>query len=330
MGALSVGVVGVTGVVGEEILRVLVKRQFPVRNLVPLASERSAAKKVRFAGEDIPVRVLGKDSFRGLDLVLFSAGAAISRQHAPAAVDAGALVVDNSSAFRLEPEVPLVVPEINADAARSHRGIIANPNCSTIIMVVAIAPIHRLSSLQRVTVSTYQAASGMGARGMDTLVRELRGEEVADSPFPHRLADNLIPRIDVLQENGYTKEEMKMVLETRKIMDLENVPISVTCVRVPIKRAHSESVQVTTERALRLEEIRRALDEAPGVELEDSPHEDVYPTPLAVSGTDDVRVGRVRIHPDERNTYDFWVVGDQILKGAALNAVQIAEKVLTE
>jgi len=327
IGTLSVAVVGATGAVGQEMLEVLEARQFPVRELVPLASARSVGKKVRFLGEEVPVRVLDKNSFRGVDLALFSAGAGISREFAPAAVDAGAVVVDNSSAFRMESDVPLVVPEVNTVALGEHAGVIANPNCSTIIMVMALAPIHGLSALRRVVVSTYQAASGAGARGIDALNRELRGEEVTESPFPHRLAGNLIPRIDVVEDNGYTKEEMKMVRETRKIMGLEDTPISATCVRVPVARAHSESVQVTTADPLKLEEVYQVFRDAPGVQVLDDPRQDVYPTPIDVSEQDDVYVGRVRIHPDEPNTCDFWVVGDQIRKGAALNAVQIAEEI---
>ena len=234
--------------------------------------------------------------------------------------------MDNSSAFRMDPGIPLVVPEVNSAAISSHQGIIANPNCSTIIMVVALQPVHELSALTRVVVSTYQAASGAGARGMEALRRELAGEELEDSPFPHRLAGNLVPRIDVVLDNGYTKEEMKMVLETRKIMGLEGVPISATCVRVPVERAHSESIQVSTESPLELEAIRAAFERAPGLQVIDEPAEDLYPTPLQAAGQDDVYVGRLRRHPDEDETCDFWVVGDQIRKGAALNTIQIAEE----
>jgi len=323
--------------VGEEMMNVLESRRFPLSDLVPLASERSRGKKIRFGGGDVEVRVLDKDSFRGVDLALFSAGAGISREMAPAAVKAGAVVIDNSSAFRMEPDVPLVVPEVNPDAIAKHQGIIANPNCSTIILVVAITPIHRLSPLRRIVASTYQAASGAGAKGMDALKREQNGEgytadgvprniKAKDSPFPHRLAQNVIPRIDVLLDNGYTKEEMKMVFETRKILGLSAIPISATCVRVPVERAHSESVQVTTSQPLTLEQIRAAIDAAPGVQLRDAPREDVYPMPIEVAREDDVFVGRIRKHPEEDCTYDLWVVGDQVRKGAALNAVQIAEK----
>src|SRR5262245_57944161 len=327
MAEYRVAVVGATGAVGEEMLKVLESRKFPVRELVALASSRSRDKRVRFHGEEIPVQILDKNSFKGIELALFSAGASISREMAPVAVQAGAVVVDNSSAFRMEPEIPLVVPEVNSHALKGHQGIISNPNCSTIIMVVAITPIHRLSPLRRIVASTYQAASGAGAKAMDVLRRELAGEKVEHSVFPHRLAGNLIPRIDACLENGYTKEEMKMVNETRKIMQLDPIPISATCVRVPVERAHSESVQLTTERPLSLEEVRGALRKASGVTLIDEAQHDRYPTPLIVSGKDDVHVGRIRIHPSEPNTYDLWIVGDQIRKGAALNAVQIAELV---
>ena len=326
MSLKSVAVVGVTGAVGQEMLDVLEVRDFPLSSIRPLASERSAGKTVRFRGEELPVEVLGEDSFSGIDLALFSAGASISRDYAPAAVDSGAVVVDNSSAFRMDPGIPLVVPEVNSAAISSHQGIIANPNCSTIIMVVALQPVHELSALTRVVVSTYQAASGAGARGMEALRRELAGEELEDSPFPHRLAGNLVPRIDAVLDNGYTKEEMKMVLETRKIMGLERLSVSATCVRVPVERAHSESIQVTTESPLELGAIEEAFERAPGLRVIDEPLDDRYPTPLQAAGKDDVFVGRLRRHPDEAVTYDFWVVGDQIRKGAALNAVQIAEE----
>ena len=326
MSSKSVAVVGVTGAVGQEMLDVLETRDFPLSGIRPLASERSAGKTVQFKGEDLPVEVLGPDSFSGIDLALFSAGASISREYAPLAVDSGAVVVDNSSAFRMDPEIPLVVPEVNSGAIAGHQGIIANPNCSTIIMVVALQPIQELSPLTRVVVSTYQAASGAGAKGMDALRRELAGEQLDDSPFPHRLAGNLVPRIDVVQDDGYTKEELKMTLETRKIMGLGQVPISATCVRVPVERAHSESIQVSTESPLDISAIREAFEKAPGLQVIDDPHDDRYPTPLQAADQDDVFVGRLRQHPDEAATYDLWVVGDQIRKGAALNAVQIAEE----
>ena len=326
MSSKSVAVVGVTGAVGQEMLDVLEARDFPLSGIRPLASERSAGKTVQFKGEELPVEVLGQDSFSGIDLALFSAGASISREYAPLAVDSGAVVVDNSSAFRMDPEIPLVVPEVNSGAIAAHQGIIANPNCSTIIMVVALQPIQELSPLTRVVVSTYQAASGAGAKGMDALRRELAGEQLDDSPFPHRLAGNLVPRIDVVQDAGYTKEELKMTLETRKIMGLGQVPISATCVRVPVERAHSESIQVSTESPLGISAIREAFEKAPGLQVIDDPHDDRYPTPLQAADQDDVFVGRLRQHPDEAATYDLWVVGDQIRKGAALNAVQIAEE----
>ncbi len=326
MSSKSVAVVGVTGAVGQEMLAVLEARDFPLSGIRPLASERSAGKTVQFKGEELPVEVLGQNSFSGIDLALFSAGASISREYAPLAVDSGAVVVDNSSAFRMDPEIPLVVPEVNSGAIAGHQGIIANPNCSTIIMVVALQPIQELSPLTRIVVSTYQAASGAGAKGMDALRRELAGEQLDDSPFPHRLAGNLVPRIDVVQDDGYTKEELKMTLETRKIMGLGQVPISATCVRVPVERAHSESIQVSTESPLDISAIREAFEKAPGLQVIDDPHDDRYPTPLQAADQDDVFVGRLRQHPDEAATYDLWVVGDQIRKGAALNAVQIAEE----
>lgn len=321
-----VAVVGATGAVGQEMMEVLENRNFPVGELVPLASERSRGKKVKFRGEEVDIQVLGRDSFKDVQLALFSAGGSISKELGPVAVESGAVVVDNSSAFRMDPEVPLVVPEVNPTAIGDHKGLIANPNCSTIIMVVALAPVHALSPIQRVTVSTYQAASGAGAQGMYALQRELAGETLEESPFPHRLSGNLIPRIDTVMEGDYTREELKMVFETRKIMGLDDIPISATCVRVPVVRTHSESVQVTTKDALDLADIRAAFDKADGVQVQDDPRADVYPTPLAVTGQDDVFIGRLRRAPDEANVYDMWVVGDQLLKGAALNAVQIAER----
>ena len=329
MSARTVAVVGATGAVGQEMLSVLESREFPVRKLLPLASARSAGKTVKFCGEDVRVEELGPKSFEGVELALFSAGGSTSLAMAPLAARAGAVVVDNSSAFRMKPEVPLVVPEVNADAISSHDGIIANPNCSTIILVVALAPIHALSPLRRVVVSTYQAASGAGAKGMEALRRELRGETWDESPFPHALAGNLIPRIDVLLDGGYTKEEMKMVHETRKILGVDDLSISATCVRVPVERTHSESVQVCTESPLGVEQVRSALASAAGLQVIDEPREDRYPMPLQVTGEDDVFVGRLRAHPDEAETLDFWVVGDQIRKGAALNAVQIAESLFS-
>jgi aspartate-semialdehyde dehydrogenase len=325
MSEYRVAVAGATGAVGQEMIQVLESRRFPVRELIPLASERSRGRTVRFRGEEVPIRTLGGDSFRGVELALFSAGASVSLEIAPLAVKAGAVVVDNSSAFRMQPDVPLVVPEVNPHALRAHRGIIANPNCSTIILVVALQPIHRLSPIQRIVVSTYQAASGAGAKGIDCLRRELAGENLAQSVFPHRLAGNLIPRIDKMMDGAYTKEELKMVHETRKIMELPPIPISATCVRVPVERAHSESIQVTTREALSLDAIRRAIEEAPGVQLLDEPEKDSYPTPLQASGQDDVFIGRLRRGIDEENVTNLWVVGDQVRKGAALNAVQIAE-----
>lgn len=333
MSNLRVAIVGVTGAVGQEMLKVLESRKFPVGELVPLASARSRGKSVTFQGGKVPVQVLDESSFTGVDVALFSAGGSISKELAPVAAKAGAVVVDNSSAFRMDPDIPLIVPEVNSAAIPEHPGIIANPNCTTIIMVVALAPIHQLSPLTRIFSATYQAASGAGAKGMDALEREQAGEGAPDSPaegspFPYRLEGNVIPRIDTVNENGYTREELKMVHETRKIMGLSSqIPISATCVRIPVARTHSEAVQITTERPLELDEIRAALAAAPGVTVEDDAAHDVYPTPLAVSGLDDVHVGRIRKHPDDPHTIDLWVVGDQVRKGAALNAVQIAEKI---
>ena len=302
MGSLNVGVVGVRP---ERSGRSAVcsasssSEIFPSRNSSPWRRSDRKGVPSSSAVTRFPSKSSGPDAFRGLDVALFSAGAGVSREMAPIAVDAGAVVVDNSSAFRMDADKPLVVPEVNPDALANHGGIIANPNCSTIILVVAIAPIHRRTPIERVTVATYQAASGAGAKGMDALGRELEGETLESSPFPHRLAGNLIPRIDVLQENGYTKEEMKMVLETQKILGIPDLPVSATCVRVPVARAHSEAVQVTTRDPLTVGEIRSLLSSADGVQVQDDAANDVYPTPIAVTEQDDVFVGRVRVHPSD-------------------------------
>ena len=323
-----IAVVGATGAVGIEMIRVLEARDFPVSSLRLLASQRSVGKKLKFRGQEVAVEVLGEDSFRGIDVALFSAGGSISKALGPVAARSGAVVVDNSSAFRLEPDVPLVVPEINPKAVESHNGIIANPNCSTIIMVVVLWPIHRLSPLESVVVSTYQAVSGAGAKGMDALEREVETGEADDSSiFPHAIAYNLVPRIDIVQDNDYTREEMKMLWETRKIMSLPDLPVSATCVRVPVRRAHSEALHVTTRDPLTAERVRQALQEAPGIKVVDDPRQDRYPMPLDASGKDEVYAGRIRTIDGFPRTVSLWISGDQLLKGAALNSVQIAELV---
>ncbi|HEY8342898.1 MAG TPA: aspartate-semialdehyde dehydrogenase [Calditerricola sp.] len=326
---LNVAVVGATGAVGREILRLLEERDFPVGELRPLASARSAGKTVAFRGQAVTVREATPEAFDGIDLVLFSAGGSTSKVLAPEAVRRGAVVIDNSSAFRYEPDVPLVVPEVNAHALARHKGLIANPNCTTAILAVALWPLHQAFRAKRVIVSTYQAASGAGAAAMEELMREtgrvLHGEEARGEVFPHPLAFNVIPHIDAFQENGYTREEMKVVWETHKIFGDDSIRISCTAVRVPTLRAHAEAVTVEFARPVTPEAARAVLAEAPGVEVVDDPAERRYPMPLTASGKGNVEVGRIRRNLAFDNALDFFVVGDQLLKGAALNAVQIAE-----
>lgn len=327
-----VAIVGATGAVGVEMLKVLERRRFPVDSLKLLASPRSSGKSLRFTADDVPVALLDERSFEGVDLALFSAGASISREFAPLAVKAGAVVVDNSSAFRMDPAVPLVVPEVNPEAAVRRTGIIANPNCTTIVTLLAVAPLHRAARVTRFTAASYQAASGAGAQAMRELEDQLRafaaGKPLEARIFPHQLAMNLFPHVDVFLENGYTKEEMKMLNETRKIMGDDKIRVSATCVRVPVLRAHSVAVHVETERKLTAAEARAVLAKAPGVIVEDEPALKRYPMPWFVAGTDEVRVGRIREDLSHERGLALWVVGDQLLKGAALNAVQVAELAL--
>lgn len=327
---LSVAVMGATGAVGQEFLQVLENRKFPCDSIKFLASERSAGKKLQFRGKTHTVELLTEDSFEDVDLVLSSAGASVSRKFVPAAVRAGAVVVDNTSAFRMDEGVPLVVPEVNADAIAQHKGIIANPNCSTIIMLVALAPLHRAARIKRVVASTYQATSGAGMAAMEEMIdhtrRVLAGEPQPDPvKFAHSIVFNCIPHIDVFMDNGYTKEEMKMVHETHKIMGDDSIRVTATTVRVPVLRCHSESINIETERKLTPEQAREILRKAPGVTVMDDPEKKIYPMASLVSGKDDVYVGRIREDESVGNGLNLWVVGDQVLKGAALNAVQIAE-----
>lgn len=328
----NVAVVGATGAVGTEFLEVLEKRNFPIKSLRLLASARSVGKKLKFKGEEIAVEELKHDSFTGIDIALFSAGAGRSKEFAPSAVKAGAIVVDNSSAFRMDAGIPLIVPEVNADEIKNHNGIIANPNCSTIQMVVALEPIRKVAGIKRVLVSTYQAVSGAGQAAMDECVAQTREylekTEMHIEKFPHQIAFNLIPHIDVFQDNFYTREEMKMVNETRKIMSLPNLPVSATCVRVPILRAHSESINIQTEKKLSREEALEIFRNAPGIKVKDDPDNLQYPMPIDASGDYYTWVGRVREDISQENGLDIFVVADQLLKGAALNTVQIAEKLL--
>ena len=324
----NVAILGATGAVGQEFLRLIEERNFPFADLKLLASKRSAGKVINFMGKDYTVEEATDDSFEGVQIALFAGGAA-SKLFAPAAVKAGAVVIDNSSAFRMDADVPLVVPECNAeDALNRPRGIIANPNCTTIMMVVVLKPLEQLSHIRRIHIASYQSASGAGAAAMDELKQQyeelVNDKPVTVSKFPHQLAYNVIPQIEVFTDNGYTKEEMKMFNETRKIMH-SDVKCSAMCVRVSSLRSHSESVWIETERPISVEEAQKAIAAAPGCTLKDDPSNLVYPMPLETAGKDDVYVGRVRKDLADDCGLTFWLSGDQIRKGAALNAVQIAE-----
>ncbi len=330
MKGYTVAVVGATGAVGQEMLKVLEQRNFPVKKLVPLASAKSAGKKVRFRGEEITVEELKPESFEGVDIALFSAGGERSKQFAPEAVKRGAVVIDNSSAFRMDPDVPLVVPEVNPEDVEWHKGIIANPNCSTIQMVVVLKPLHDIAKIRRVVVATYQAVSGAGAQAIEELKEQtkavLEGKPVPlPQKIPKQIAFNCVPHIDKFFESGYTREEIKMINETKKIMHDDSIKVSPTCVRVPVFTGHSESVNIEFERPITVEEAREALEKAPGVTVMDDFENLVYPTPIDVAGKDDVLVGRIRKDDTIENGLNLWIVGDNLRKGAALNAVQIAE-----
>ncbi len=325
----NVAIVGATGAVGQELISILEERNFKLDSLKLLASKRSAGKKVKFRGENLTIEELTHDSFQGIDIVFSSAGAAISQEFLPSAVKAGAVCIDNTSFYRMDPNVPLVVPEVNPEDIKLHHGIIANPNCTTIMMVVVLNPIEKISHIKKIHISSYQSASGAGAVAMEELKQQYKdiletGSTTHVSKFPHQLAYNVIPQIDKMTENDYTKEEMKMFNETRKIMH-SDVRTSATCVRVSSLRSHSESVWFETERPVSVEEIRNALKNAPGVTLKDDPQNYVYPMPLESAGKDNVFVGRIRKDLADDNSNTLWLTGDQIRKGAALNAVQIGE-----
>ncbi len=326
---LHVAIVGATGAVGIELLQVLARRGFPVGRLTLLASARSAGRTLDFQGEAVPVRELRDDSFAGVDVALFSAGASISKKYAPLAVQAGAVVVDNSSAFRMDESVPLVVPEINGDDVRLSRGIIANPNCTTAITLMGLWPLHRAFGVRRVVAASYQAVSGTGAQAIEELRRQVEalaaGKEPSWTVYPHQIAFNVLPHVDSFLDSGYTKEEMKMQNEGRRIMHHPSFLASVTCVRVPVYRAHSVAVNAQFEQPVSLERAREVLAKAPGLLLVDNPAKNEYPLPLRVAGKDDCEIGRLRIDCALDNAIAFWISGDQLLKGAALNAVQIAE-----
>lgn len=323
--SFRVAIVGASGAVGIEMLRVMERRNFPVSRLKLLASERSAGRTLEFRGEELVIEALGMNSFEDIDVALFSAGSAISKEFGPVAVRSGAVVVDNSSAFRMLESVPLVVPEVNADDIKNHQGIIANPNCTTAITLMALYPLHKKFRVKRIFASSYQAVSGAGARAIEELRQQVdavaKGKECKPEVFPHPIAFNVIPHIDSFLETGYTKEEMKMQNEGRRIMHLPTFKASVTCVRVPVYRAHSVAVSAEFERPVVLSEATEVLHHSPGVRIMD----EGYPMPLQCAGQDDCVVGRMRLDCALENGLAFWVCGDQLLKGAALNAVQIAE-----
>lgn len=325
-----VAIVGATGMVGQEFIKVLIQRNFPMATIQLFASDRSAGRKVFVGHQEMVVKETATDSFDNVDIALFSAGAEISKHFAPIAAKAGALVIDNSAAWRMDPRVPLVVPEINAEDIKKHKGIIANPNCSTIQMVVALNPLHKVNPIKRVTVATYQSVSGTGIAAVEELTKQsktvLDGGNVVPHVYSHQIAFNLLPEIDVFMENGYTKEEWKMVEETRKIMHAESMAVSATCVRVPVFVSHSEAVHIEFTEYMSPEEARSILSKSPGIKVLDDPNVSLYPQPWLASGTDEVYVGRIRSDASLLNGLVMWVVSDNIRKGAALNAVQIAEE----
>ena len=325
----NVAVMGATGAVGNCFLRILEERKFPINKIKLLASERSEGKKLKFDNELYPVKVLTHDSFKGIDIVLASAGASRSLEFLPSAVKAGAVCVDNSSAFRMDKDVPLVVPEVNAGRIKEHKGIIANPNCSTIQMVVALWPLHKAAKIKRIVVTTFQSVSGAGQKKIIELGEQSKAfldkKKFSPIEFPHQIAFNLIPQIDVFLDNGYTKEEMKMVNETRKIMEDPSIMVNATCVRVPVFYAHSESINIETEKHITPQDARELLAKAPGVILVDEPSAQSYPMPIHAETKDEVFVGRIRQDESIKNGISMWVVSDNIRKGAALNAIQIAE-----
>ena len=328
----EVAVVGATGAVGRRMLTTLEERNFPVANLMALASARSAGQTLAFRGQAIKVKELQEDSFKGIDIALFSAGGSISKQLAPIAVESGCVVIDNSSAWRMDKDVPLIVPEVNPSALGDEWGIIANPNCSTIQMVVALKPIHDKYHIRRVVVSTYQSVSGSGQKAIEELEQQSRdvldGKSAQCNVYPHQIAFNCLPHIDVFLDNGYTNEEIKMVNETRKILEDDSIEVSPTAVRVPVVYSHSEAVNVETEQAMTAKEVKELLSSFPGVSVVDNPEQNEYPLAINASGSGDVLVGRIRSDLTRPNAVNFWVVSDNLLKGAAYNAVQIAELLL--
>lgn len=327
--AYRVAVLGATGAVGTELLELLKERDFPASDVKLLASERSAGKKLPFKGENLAVEAVSEAALENVDLVLASAGGSISKVWAPKAVEKGAVVIDNSSAFRMNAEVPLIVPEVNPEAATKHKGIIANPNCTTILMSVAIFPLHKLKSIKRIVVATYQSASGAGAKAMEEVKNQsldiLQGKEAVATVFPYPLAFNLFPHNSPLNSLGYCEEEMKMVNETRKIFNNQDIKITATCIRVPVLRAHSEAINLEFETPFNVQEAREILSNSPGVKLIEDWQANYFPMPIEATGKDEVLVGRIRQDISNQCGLELWISGDQIRKGAALNAVQIAE-----
>jgi len=329
MSKYNVAIAGATGAVGQEMIKTLEKRNFPVKTLTLLASKRSVGKTMTFKGQEIAVQELTHDSFRGCDIALFSAGSERSKEFRQSVIDAGAVMIDNSSAFRMDPTVPLVVPEVNPEAVKGHNGVIANPNCCTIILVVPLKPLYDLSRITRIVVATYQSASGAGAQAMEELrdqsARILAGEPAAPEIFPYQIAFNLFSHNAGIESNGYNGEENKMVLEARKILGDNDIKITPTCIRVPVFRAHAEAITIEQERKVSVEEARAALAKAPGIRIADDREANYFPMPIEVSGEDDIAVGRIRDDIGNDHGLCLFVAGDQLLKGAALNAVQIAE-----
>jgi aspartate-semialdehyde dehydrogenase len=329
---LHVAIVGASGAVGRELLEVLARRNFPLASVRLLGSARSAGQKIGFQAESLSIELLQSGAFAGIDLALFSAGASVSREYAPLAVAAGAVVVDNSSAFRMDEAVPLIIPEINGADAAGHQGILANPNCTTAVALMARAPLHRAFGVRRVFAASYQAVSGSGARAIEELRAQVAavaaGRPAIPETYPHQIAFNVLPQVDTFLPDGYTREEMKMQFEGRRILHLPEFRASVTCVRVPVYRAHSVAMSAEFERPVSLAAARSALAEQPGLRVVDDPARNLYPMPLHCAGRDDCEVGRLRLDCAFENGLAFWVAGDQLLKGAALNAVQIAELLL--
>ncbi|MBI4824042.1 MAG: aspartate-semialdehyde dehydrogenase [Nitrospirae bacterium] len=327
-----VSVVGATGAVGNEMITCLESRKFPIERLLLFASERSEGLKINFRGHEIPVETINEDSFKGIDIALFSAGGERSKLWAPIAANSGCVVIDNSSQWRMDPNVPLVVPEVNSHDLKWHKGIIANPNCSTIQMVVVLKPIHDAGRIKRVVVTTFQSVSGTGKKAMDELLEQTKDilgfKPVRCNVYPHQIAFNILPHIDKFLPNGYTKEEMKMVNETRKIMGDETIKVTATTVRVPVFRCHSESLNIETQKKLTPDEVRAILSRASGVVVYDAPEKNIYPIPVDVAGKDETYVGRIRQDDSIPNGINMWIVADNLRKGAALNAVQIAEKLI--